>query len=116
MSQVGRADSKMTLDVYAQLEQRADRTTSFDALLRRAGRQRGDVDWATARQKSNSTHHQDQRKRAAESGALQAHLEWRDPDSNRGHHDFRRVLHRTSRAVSRISACAGTGDRIGAKQ
>ena len=37
MSQVGHADSKMTLDVYAQLEQRADRThgTSFDALLRR---------------------------------------------------------------------------------
>ena len=27
MSQVGHADSKMTLDVYAQLEQRADRTT-----------------------------------------------------------------------------------------
>src|SRR5689334_22506586 len=38
MSQVGHADSKMTLDVYAQLEQRADRThgTSFDALLWRA--------------------------------------------------------------------------------
>src|SRR3954462_10178385 len=41
MSQVGRADSKMTLDVYAQLEQRVDRShgTAFDALLRRA---RGD--------------------------------------------------------------------------
>jgi hypothetical protein len=38
MSQVGHADSKMTLDVYAQLEQRADRThgTSFDALIQRA--------------------------------------------------------------------------------
>jgi hypothetical protein len=49
MSQVGHADLKMTLDVYAQLEQRADRThgTSFDALLRRAGGQRDDVDWAT---------------------------------------------------------------------
>jgi integrase len=49
MSQVGHADSKMTMDVYAQLEQRADRShgTSFDALLRKANRQRDDVDWAT---------------------------------------------------------------------
>jgi hypothetical protein len=49
MSQVGHADSKMTLDVYAQLEQRADRShgTSFDALLRKASGQRDDVDWAT---------------------------------------------------------------------
>jgi integrase len=38
MSQVGHADSKMTLDVYAQLEQRVDRShgTSFDALIRGA--------------------------------------------------------------------------------
>ena len=34
MSQVGHADSKMTLDVYAQLEQRVDRShgTNFDQL------------------------------------------------------------------------------------
>jgi integrase len=60
MSQVGHADSKMTLDVYAQLEQRADRShgTSFDALLRKAGGQRDDADWATfgpRAPKSNST-------------------------------------------------------------
>jgi hypothetical protein len=38
MGQVGHADSKMTLDVYAQLEQRVDRShgTSFDALIRHA--------------------------------------------------------------------------------
>ena len=38
MGQVGHADSKMTLDVYAQLEQRVDRShgTSFDALIRDA--------------------------------------------------------------------------------
>src|SRR5215218_3905856 len=38
MGQVGHADSKMTLDVYAQLEQRVDRQhgTSFDLLIRRA--------------------------------------------------------------------------------
>jgi hypothetical protein len=38
MSQVGHADSKMTLDVYAQLEQCVDRShgASFDGLVRKA--------------------------------------------------------------------------------
>jgi integrase len=38
MSQVGHADSKMTTDVYAQLQQRAQREhgKAFDALVRRA--------------------------------------------------------------------------------
>jgi integrase len=38
MSQVGHADSKMTLDVYAQLEQRVDRRhgVAFDELVRKA--------------------------------------------------------------------------------
>src|SRR3954465_12403438 len=38
MSQVGHADSKMTLDVYAQLEQRLDRShgKNFDRLIERA--------------------------------------------------------------------------------
>ena len=41
MGQVGHADSKMTMDVYAQLEQRVDRRhgTSFDRLVRRAREQ-----------------------------------------------------------------------------
>jgi hypothetical protein len=41
MSQVGHADSKMTMDVYAQLEQRVDRShgTNFDRLVRQARRQ-----------------------------------------------------------------------------
>jgi hypothetical protein len=41
MGQVGHADSKMTMDVYAQLEQRVDRRhgTSFDWLVRRAREQ-----------------------------------------------------------------------------
>jgi Phage integrase family len=41
MGQVGHADSKMTLDVYAQLEQRVDRShgESFDKLVRRAREQ-----------------------------------------------------------------------------
>ncbi len=44
MSQVGHADSQMTMDVYAQLRQRADRThgTNFDRLIRQ-GRQRLEV-------------------------------------------------------------------------
>jgi hypothetical protein len=38
MRQVGHADSKMTMDVYAQLQQRVDRGhgEAFDALVRRA--------------------------------------------------------------------------------
>ncbi len=38
MSQIGHADSKMTLDVYAQLEQRVqrDQGRSFDRLISRA--------------------------------------------------------------------------------
>ena len=41
MSQVGHADSKMTLDVYAQLEQRVKREHGerFDALVRSAEEQ-----------------------------------------------------------------------------
>jgi integrase len=41
MSQVGHADSKMTLDVYAQLEQRIkrDHGVQFDALVRSAEEQ-----------------------------------------------------------------------------
>ena len=45
MSQVGHADSKMTMDVYAQLEQRVDRShgTAFDELVRRANGQQDDI-------------------------------------------------------------------------
>jgi integrase len=41
MGQVGHADSKMTMDVYAQLEQRVERShgTNFDRLLRLAREQ-----------------------------------------------------------------------------
>lgn len=41
MSQVGHADSKMTMEVYAQLEQRIDRShgTNFDRIMRDARRQ-----------------------------------------------------------------------------
>jgi hypothetical protein len=41
MGQVSHADSKMTMDVYAQLEQRVDRShgTSFDRLVRTAREQ-----------------------------------------------------------------------------
>jgi hypothetical protein len=49
MSQVGHADSKMTMDVYAQLEQRVDRShgTAFDELVRRARGQQNDAEWDT---------------------------------------------------------------------
>jgi hypothetical protein len=43
MHQVGHADSKMTLDVYAQLQQRVNATTAnaFDRLVRQAQQQLG---------------------------------------------------------------------------
>lgn len=46
MSQVGHADSKMTMDVYAQLEQRVDRShgTNYDQLIAAARRRLGDAD------------------------------------------------------------------------
>ena len=97
MSQVGHADSKMTMDVYAQLEQRVDRShgTAFDALVTARARLR-DPDarigtrfgtrWAldTARSSLPPTAIEAQQK-ACETQAFQR---WRDPDSNRGHHDF----------------------------
>jgi hypothetical protein len=51
MRQVGRADSKMTMDVYAQLQPRAERShgEAFDALVRTAWeRLHGDVENADA--------------------------------------------------------------------
>ena len=50
MSQAGHADSKMTLDVYAQLERRAkrDHGASFDRLIRRAPSQRRGANSVTA--------------------------------------------------------------------
>ena len=49
MSQVGHANSTMTMEVYAQLQQRVNRRhgTVFDALLREARSQRKNPDWAT---------------------------------------------------------------------
>jgi integrase len=44
MAQVGHADSRMTMDVYAQLAQRAKREhgASFDRLVRQAAQARGE--------------------------------------------------------------------------
>src|SRR3954451_24262290 len=63
MSQVGHADSKMTMDVYAQLEQRIQRShgTEFDRLVRSAREQLhggphrvpDDAEWATKRTRSS---------------------------------------------------------------
>jgi integrase len=50
MGQVGHADSRMTMDVYAQLEQRAKRShgTSFDRLVSHARELHGDPATAAA--------------------------------------------------------------------
>jgi hypothetical protein len=51
MNQVGHADSKMTMDVYAQLQQRVDRQPgkAFDALVRPAGERLNGVETAAER-------------------------------------------------------------------
>jgi hypothetical protein len=73
MGQVGHADSKMTLDVYAQLPRR------HQSPLRPRGRLGG----ADAPREERSA----SRNRAT----CRRIPEWRDPDSNRGHHDFQGV-------------------------
>jgi hypothetical protein len=93
LSQVGHADSKMTLDVYAQLQQRADRShgTSFDALLRKASGQRRTLigpRLGHEPSKREYTGPQESKKKRRKNNALRGNPEWRDPDSNRGHHDF----------------------------
>jgi integrase len=57
MSQVGHADSKMTLDVYAQLEQRVHREhgRSFDRLVCRARAQAGTPDAPVAANEASDT-------------------------------------------------------------
>jgi Phage integrase family len=97
MSQVGHADSKMTLDVYAQLQQRAkrDRGVKFDELVRDARRQlQGTADVPT-RRLIGTTIGTEGRKRAPRSrrrghivsvktGDFQGTNEWAIQDSNLG--------------------------------
>jgi len=102
MSQVGHAESKMTLDVYAQLEQRIQRShgTEFDRLVRHAceqlhgtstGAPAEGVFWprngpgGLARRPRTMKLRGRKEKNPAICRALR---KWRDPDSNRGHHDF----------------------------
>ena len=77
MSQVGHADSKMTMDVYAQLEQRVDRShgTAFDELVRRARGQQDDAERDTLPIRAAF-------RRAGRPD------ESEEKPANRGHHDF----------------------------
>ncbi len=63
MSQVGHADSKMTMDVYAQLEQRAKRShgTNFDQLIRDARDQIEDPATTPAAAQKAPKRHQSQK-------------------------------------------------------
>jgi hypothetical protein len=100
MSHVGHADSKMTLDLYAQLEQRVkrDHGASFDRLIRPARDLHGDApteseasqlvlnwSWPGNRADFGSTEAQ---LPCTENASEQAKERWRDPESNRGHHNF----------------------------
>jgi hypothetical protein len=105
MGQVGHADSKMAMDVYARLQQcvKREHVTAFDRLVDRARGELLRTDsvaldssetdvWATARATRGPNGP------PAGPGAARMPpgipvrsrqiLEWRDPDSSRGHHDF----------------------------
>jgi hypothetical protein len=105
MGQVGHADSKMTLDVYAQLQQRVKREhgRAFDTLVRQAREQLygtpSGLPEATSEPISGhdsgheATLEGSEASRTAATGeqdraTCRRIAEWRDPDSNRGHHDF----------------------------
>jgi hypothetical protein len=104
MSQVGHADPKMTLDVYAQLEQRAkrDRGASFDRLIRRARDLH--VDSPTASEAAQvvlkrswvgnppDVTPSETRPSSTKKPPMQEKGKWRDSESNRGQHDFQSVL------------------------
>jgi hypothetical protein len=83
MSQVGHADSSMTMDVYAQLEQRVNRQhgTAFDALLREARGHEEDREKATKRPRDPSE---------LEVGALREVVQAKKKPANAGFSDMAR--------------------------
>jgi hypothetical protein len=104
MGQVGHADSKMIMDVYAQLEQRVkrDHGASFDRLVRQARELGGeDRTIAEAGELSSKSHRRRNRRLwGVETGRAvttrnrpeEEKRKWRDSESNRGHHDFQTVV------------------------
>jgi hypothetical protein len=90
-------DDTTTMDVYAQLEQRAARShgTSFDRIVRRAREQletasevaSGGIHWAT-KPKSARCRRSRAAYRKRRTPRFAGPSPWRDPDSNWGHHDF----------------------------
>jgi integrase len=91
MHQVGHADSRMTLDVYAQLEQRVNRQhgIKFDQLVptRPANVDSGD-EKATGGTNRTSTTNRNVSITTNQSAISRRKARWRDRDSNPGHHDF----------------------------
>src|SRR4051812_30758324 len=105
MGQVGHADSKMTMDVYAQLQQRVKREhgMAFDRLVDQAREQlHGTAPSAPTERQAGGLGHgigheppnaptrrlQEAIERRKNHAICRKTPEWRDPDSNRGHHDF----------------------------
>ena len=124
MSQVGHADSKMTLDVYAQLQQRVkrDHGRAFDTLVRQAREQLYGTTTGLPERASDpvSGHESDHETTLGESdGSRDERIGeqklstcrripgWRDPGWSPGHHDFQVSLtgraHQKSPGKRRIS-------------
>ena len=102
MKQVGHANSKMTLEVYAQLQQRARRENGakFDALVRNAHEQLTKRPKTPPQQSIGSaigsatpaahprTARKRRRQRDQKARISRRNVRLRESDSNRGHHDF----------------------------
>jgi hypothetical protein len=110
MDQVGYADSKMTMNVYAQLQQRAkhDHGAHFDELVRQARVQLRTPE-ETASNGPIGTESQNRgfrlpiaRRPTIKNMLLSRQkLPWRDRYSNPGHHDFQATGRTTGRAAIR---------------
>jgi len=98
-NQVGHTDSKMTMDVYAQLQQRAkrDHGASFDRLVRETREQMraeplpagfGTGNGTTAPKTPPNTPQRPRPERGQNLRISRQKAKWRDSESNRGHHDF----------------------------
>lgn len=116
MNQVGHANSEMTLDVYAQLQQRVKREhgASFDRLIREARTQLyGDdeppaggvcADVCAGDTKTAPKRRPARRPTRGQNLRISRHnRRWRDPDSNRGTPRFSGVVKPYRPAVRRVA-------------
>jgi hypothetical protein len=116
MGQVGHADSKMTMDAYAELQQRVKREhgRAFDRLVDQAREQlygtappppterpAGGLGHGKGHEPSERANSETSKRESESRNPLICRKtpEWRNPDSNRGHHDFQTSRRRRLRGT-----------------